>query len=205
RPQRGARIEPRREGGSRRRGGPAVRRARRLRGATCGDRPGPRPPAPPRAVSDHVRHGLRCLGGLLAHGLPVRVRATPWRLGATHIRGGLRALRRSPDRRDHRRLRSQARAEADARSGVVLTSKEAEPALILVRNPATHDSRVLREAKTLSRLGYRPLIVAVVSTEEQAPHSIVDGVPILRLSPTSPFSWIRSRLNRLRRGRAVGG
>ena len=71
-----------------------------------------------------------------------------------------------------------------------------------MRNPAIHDSRVLREAKTLSELGYRPLIVAVVSTEEQTRQSIVAGVPILRVSPSSPFAWIRSRLNRFRRRRA---
>ena len=71
-----------------------------------------------------------------------------------------------------------------------------------MRNPAIHDSRVLREAKTLSELGYRPLIVAVVSTEEQTRQSIVAGVPILRAPPSSPFAWIRSRLNRFRRRRA---
>jgi glycosyltransferase involved in cell wall biosynthesis len=67
-------------------------------------------------------------------------------------------------------------------------------ALIIVRNPCTHDSRVLREAATLSRLGYRPSIVAVTSDAVTARHDSADGTPVLRLAPTSPLAWISSRL-----------
>jgi glycosyltransferase involved in cell wall biosynthesis len=73
-----------------------------------------------------------------------------------------------------------------------------ESALIIVRNPATHDSRVLREASTLKQLGYRPLILAVTSEAERTRHSIQEGTPILRLSPSSPFTWARHRLRPLR-------
>jgi glycosyltransferase involved in cell wall biosynthesis len=74
-------------------------------------------------------------------------------------------------------------------------------ALILVRNAGTHDSRVLREADTLESLGYRPEVIAVVSDHHPEPEATVEGRRIRRLSPGSPFSWLRSRL---RRGRAVG-
>jgi glycosyltransferase involved in cell wall biosynthesis len=66
--------------------------------------------------------------------------------------------------------------------------------LVIVRNTGTHDSRVLREAKTLELLGYEPEVVAVVSDEEPEPRATVEGRRITRLSPGSPFSWISSRL-----------
>ena len=69
-------------------------------------------------------------------------------------------------------------------------------ALILVRNAATHDSRVLREAATLQSLGLRPDVVAVVSEDEPRTETIVEGTRITRLDPRSPFSWVGSRLRR---------
>jgi glycosyltransferase involved in cell wall biosynthesis len=76
-------------------------------------------------------------------------------------------------------------------------------ALVIVRNTGTHDSRVLREAKTLESLGYEPEVVAVVSDEEPETEATVEGRRITRLSPGSPFSWISSRLRgRQKRGAA---
>jgi glycosyltransferase involved in cell wall biosynthesis len=78
-------------------------------------------------------------------------------------------------------------------------------ALIVVRNPCTHDSRVLREAGTLRELGYRPLILAVTSDDERARRSVHGGIPIVRLSPTSPLAWARSRLRPSDRARREAG
>jgi glycosyltransferase involved in cell wall biosynthesis len=69
-------------------------------------------------------------------------------------------------------------------------------AVVIVRNAGTHDSRVLREAKTLVSLGYAPEVLAVVS------EATIEGIRVRRLSPGSPFSWLRSRL---RRSREDGG
>jgi glycosyltransferase involved in cell wall biosynthesis len=69
-------------------------------------------------------------------------------------------------------------------------------ALVIVRNTGTHDSRVLREAKTLESLGYTPEVIAVVSDAEPDTQATVEGRRITRLSPGSPFSWISSRLRR---------
>ena len=69
-------------------------------------------------------------------------------------------------------------------------------ALVIVRNPCTHDSRVLREARLLRRLGYRPMILGVVSDHERRPSASIDGIPLRRLAPTSPLAWLRSRLRR---------
>jgi len=76
--------------------------------------------------------------------------------------------------------------------------------LILVRNDFTHDSRVLREAKTLARMGYRPEVVAVVSEVERSERSSEQGIPIRRLDPTSPFAWLRARLRRAPRATSGG-
>jgi glycosyltransferase involved in cell wall biosynthesis len=71
-------------------------------------------------------------------------------------------------------------------------------ALVIVRNTGTHDSRVLREARTLSSLGYTPEVLAVVSDDEPRTEATIEGIPFTRLSPGSPFSWLRSRLRRSR-------
>src|SRR5215207_9705738 len=67
-------------------------------------------------------------------------------------------------------------------------------ALIIVRNAGTHDSRVLREARTLKSIGYRPEVIAVVSEDEPRTEATIDGTHITRLAPGSPLSWLRSRL-----------
>ena len=65
-------------------------------------------------------------------------------------------------------------------------------ATVLVRNPCSHDARVLREARVLERLGYDVRVVAVTSTAEQRRTDVIDGVRVRRLSPGSP-PWRRSR------------
>jgi glycosyltransferase involved in cell wall biosynthesis len=67
-------------------------------------------------------------------------------------------------------------------------------ALIIVRTPATHNSRELREAHTLRDLGYRPQILGVVSEQVRERHGTIQGFPVTRLAPASPLSWVRARL-----------
>jgi glycosyltransferase involved in cell wall biosynthesis len=68
-----------------------------------------------------------------------------------------------------------------------------------------YDSRILREADTLRRLGYEPLILAVVSEEVRETRDEQAGTPVIRLEPTSPFAWARSLQRKLTRRRADGG
>lgn len=69
-----------------------------------------------------------------------------------------------------------------------------------------YDSRILREADTLRRLGFEPLIVGVVSEDVRETRDEQAGTPVIRLEPTSPFAWARSLLGRLRRRpRPAGG
>ena len=75
---------------------------------------------------------------------------------------------------------------------------EGRPALVIVRNPSNHDSRILRESETLRKLGYRPQILGVVSEDVRERHAVIQGVRVTRLDPTSPFAWVRSRLPRPR-------
>lgn len=75
-------------------------------------------------------------------------------------------------------------------------SSRAEPAsplsaAVFVRNTAQHDARVLRIAGVLKDLGYRPLIVGVVSNEVRERSSSVGGVRIVRLEPRSPLARLR--------------
>jgi glycosyltransferase involved in cell wall biosynthesis len=79
------------------------------------------------------------------------------------------------------------------------------PALIIVRSPATHNSRELREAQTLRDLGYRPRILGVVSEQVREHQATIQGIPVTRLSPTSPFSWVRTRLARSRHYTGAAG
>ncbi len=69
-------------------------------------------------------------------------------------------------------------------------------ALIIVRSPATHNSRELREAHTLRKLGYRPQILGVVSDEVRERSATIQGFPVTRVAPSSPLSWVRTRLGR---------
>jgi glycosyltransferase involved in cell wall biosynthesis len=65
-------------------------------------------------------------------------------------------------------------------------------ALIIRRGPCLYDSRILREADTLRKIGYVPLILGVVSEDVRATRDEQAGTPIIRLEPTSPFAWARS-------------
>ena len=69
-------------------------------------------------------------------------------------------------------------------------------ALIIVRSPATHNSRELREAQTLRELGYRPQILGVVTEEVHERRAMIQGFPVTRVAPSSPLSWVRTRLGR---------
>src|SRR5215207_140864 len=71
-------------------------------------------------------------------------------------------------------------------------------ALIIVRSPATHNSRELREAQILRDLGYRPRILGVVSEQVRERQATVQGIPVTRLSPTSPLSWVKMWLGKSR-------
>jgi len=73
-------------------------------------------------------------------------------------------------------------------------------ALIIRRGPCVYDSRILREADTLRKLGYEPLIVGVVSDDVRETRDEQAGTPIVRLEPTSPFAWARSVQRKLMRG-----
>jgi glycosyltransferase involved in cell wall biosynthesis len=79
-----------------------------------------------------------------------------------------------------------------------------ETALIIRRGPCTYDSRIMREADTLRRLGYRPELLGVISERVTERHSVQEGTRITRLAPTSPFAWLSSRLLRSDRARADG-
>lgn len=73
-------------------------------------------------------------------------------------------------------------------------------AMVLVRNDATHDARILKEARTLADLGYDVEVVAVVSERERTPAAFRNGVAIRRLAPGS----VLGRLRRRRRGGRTG-
>jgi glycosyltransferase involved in cell wall biosynthesis len=76
-------------------------------------------------------------------------------------------------------------------------------ALIIRRGPCLYDSRILREADTLRKLGYQPLILGVVSEDVRETRDEQGGTPVIRLEPTSPFAWARSLQRKLtRRSRA---
>jgi glycosyltransferase involved in cell wall biosynthesis len=68
-----------------------------------------------------------------------------------------------------------------------------------------YDSRILREADTLRKVDYEPLILGVVSEDVRATRDEQAGTPIIRLEPTSPFAWARSIQRKLtRRPRPTG-
>ena len=65
-----------------------------------------------------------------------------------------------------------------------ITNADQHPrALILVRNTASHDSRVMREVETLGRVGVDVLVVGVTSTDERERRSTVAGARLVRIDP----------------------
>jgi len=76
-------------------------------------------------------------------------------------------------------------------------------ALVLVRNPVTHDSRVLREARLLREFGFDTLVVGVVSPEErQTELKLDDGTRIVRL--LGPLQLARQIVRRANGSEADG-
>jgi glycosyltransferase involved in cell wall biosynthesis len=74
---------------------------------------------------------------------------------------------------------------------------DAPRAVVLVRNTATHDARVLRCAKTLCSLDYETVVVAVTSAEEKTERAMSQGVPVIRLTPRAPLAGPARVLRRL--------
>ena len=80
-----------------------------------------------------------------------------------------------------------------------MNSASAKPrALILVRNTVSHDNRVLREAETLSRLGFAVLVAGVVSTAEPETQLEIDGARVIRLDPRRSLRDWATRWPRMR-------
>jgi len=67
-------------------------------------------------------------------------------------------------------------------------------AVVVVRNGFRYDARVLRVARTLRELGYRPLVVAAVTAADQPPAEVNDGIPVLRIRPAAALAWADRRL-----------
>jgi len=81
------------------------------------------------------------------------------------------------------------------------THDQSPTALILVSNPATHDSRVLRQAATLRDFGFDVSIVGVVSAGEQRTEARISGFRVIRLTPVET---LRRLLRKPRRSSAQG-
>jgi glycosyltransferase involved in cell wall biosynthesis len=72
-------------------------------------------------------------------------------------------------------------------------------AVVLVRNAVDHDSRVLREARTLRALGFATTVLGVVSFTRTDQVTDVDGVPVRRIGPGSRAGWaVYREISRLR-------
>jgi len=69
-------------------------------------------------------------------------------------------------------------------------------AVVVVRNAATHDARVLRCARTLRSLGYEAIVLAVASEEEANERAESEGVPIVRVTPRAPLAPLARALRR---------
>ena len=71
-----------------------------------------------------------------------------------------------------------------ALSAPEITHADRHPrALILVRNTASHDSRVTREVQTLERAGFDVLVAGVVSTGERRRRATINGAELVRIDP----------------------
>ena len=79
-------------------------------------------------------------------------------------------------------------------------------AVVLVRNAVDHDSRVLREARTLQGLGLETTVLGVVSFTQTAEVSERDGITVRRLGPPSGLGWrVYREISNLRPDRSDGG
>ncbi len=92
-----------------------------------------------------------------------------------------------------RAVRDATHAERDRRVAVVL-----------VRNAVDHDSRVLREARTLVALGLDTTVLGVVSFTQAQQVSEQDGFTVRRIGPSSRLGWaVYREISRLRPSRAA--
>lgn len=72
-------------------------------------------------------------------------------------------------------------------------------AVVLVRNAVDHDSRVLREARTLVGLGFETTVLGVVSFTQAEEVTEQDGFTVRRIVPGSGLGWVVYReISRLR-------
>jgi len=75
-------------------------------------------------------------------------------------------------------------------------------AVVLVRNAVDHDSRVLREARTLVALGLETTVLGVVSFTQAQQVTEHDGFTVRRIGPASRLGWaVYREISRLRPGR----
>jgi glycosyltransferase involved in cell wall biosynthesis len=78
-------------------------------------------------------------------------------------------------------------------------------AVVLVRNAVDHDSRVLREARTLQALGLDTTVLGVVSFTQTRQVSERDGVTVRRIGPRSRLGWaVYREISSLRPGGGGG-
>ena len=72
-------------------------------------------------------------------------------------------------------------------------------AVVLVRNAVDHDSRVLREARTLVALGLETTVLGVVSFTQAQQVTEHDGFTVRRIGPASRLGWaVYREISRLR-------
>ena len=72
-------------------------------------------------------------------------------------------------------------------------------AVVVVRNSVDHDSRVLREARTLRALGMDVTVLGVVSFTQRREVTEHDGIPVRRIAPGSRLGWaVYREISRLR-------
>ena len=83
-----------------------------------------------------------------------------------------------------------------------MTTPDPALAVLVVRNTATHDARVLRSARTLQTIGYRAQVLAVTSDEGRGERATLKGVEVTRLTP-NPIP-LALPLRRARAGRSAG-
>ena len=87
-------------------------------------------------------------------------------------------------------------------------AKPRRRAILLVRNPCSHDARVLREGRLLERLGYDVDVLGVTSTSEPERRALVGGVRVRRLAPGSlprPLLAMRRQPSRAQDGPLAPG
>lgn len=91
---------------------------------------------------------------------------------------------------------------------VACTFPEMALAMLLVRNPVSHDARVLRAAGVLRELGYEIEILGVVSAAGDRRDELIAGFPVVRLAPSfgalGRLRGLRRRRRSVEAGRGAG-